>query len=142
MRAGDTMADSNDKPWFIRWAITAWCDALAAVEQMPWIFGTALLGVVVLQGLSAFVIPRGGPTEFGPHLLHLALNVLQALLLTPAAIAVHRFVILQERTSHYRLDLTDPRTSRFFYCAVVIQALVFVPILLLPILLGRVDKIY
>ncbi|WP_068022811.1 hypothetical protein [Rhodoplanes sp. Z2-YC6860] len=128
------MADNNN-PWFIRWPITAWCDALAAIEQMPWVFGTALSGVVVLQGLNRFVVPQAGPTDFGPQILHLAINLLQALLLTPAAIAVHRFVILQERTSHYRLNVTDPRTSSFFFCAVAIQALIFVPVMLFPVLL-------
>jgi len=134
-RAGGAVANSDNQPWIIRWPVTAWCDALSAIEHMPWVFGTAFLGVVVLQGVNTFVIPHGGPTDFGPLIFHLVIGVIQALLLTPAAIAVHRFIILQERTTHYRLDLNDPRTSSFFFCAVVIQALIFIPILLLPILL-------
>jgi hypothetical protein len=124
------VAESDNKPWIIRWPATAWCDALAAIEQMPRVFGTALLGVVVLQSLSTFVISHEGPADFGPRILHLIVSIMQALLLTPAAIAVHRFVILQERTDRYRLDLADRRTSSFFLCAVAVQALISIPILL------------
>jgi hypothetical protein len=129
------VAESDNKPWFIRWPVTAWCDALAAIEQMPWVFGTALLGVVVLRGVDAFVIPQGTATGFDALIRPLVVGIVQMLLVTPAAIAVHRFVILQERTSHYRLDLGDRRTTRFFFCAVAIQALISVPVLLFPVLL-------
>jgi hypothetical protein len=129
------VAERDNKSWIIRGPVTAWCDALAAIEQMPWVFGTALLGTVVLHGMDAFVIPRGAVTGLGALVMPMVVGVVQALLLTPAAIAVHRFVILQERTSHYRLDLSDRRTTSFFLCAVAIQALIVLPILLFPILL-------
>jgi hypothetical protein len=124
------VADINNKSWIVHWPVTAWCDALAAIEQMPWVFGTALLGIVVLDGLDALVLPHGLATGLGARVLPLVVGAVQALLLTPAAIAVHRFIILQERTSHYRLDLTDRRTSSFFFCAVAVQALITVPFLL------------
>jgi hypothetical protein len=89
-----------------------------------------LLAVIALNGLDVFVIPRGIATDFGPRLLPLIIGVVQAFLLTPAAIAVHRFVILQERTSDYRLDPGNSRTRSFFLCAVAVQALVLIPILL------------
>jgi hypothetical protein len=116
------VAERDNKSWIIPGPVTAWCDALAAIEQMPWVFGTALLGTVVLHGMDAFVIPRGAVTGLGALVMPMVVGVVQALLLTPAAIAVHRFVILQERTSHYRLDLSDRRTTSFFLCAVAIQA--------------------
>lgn len=114
----------------IRWAVTAWSDAFAAIEQMPKVFGAALLAVVALNMLDAFVIPSGGAADFGPHVLRLIVGIVRAFLLTPAAIAVHRFVILQERTSNYRLDPGNPRTNSFFLCAVAVQALISIPALL------------
>jgi hypothetical protein len=60
------VAESDNKPWFIRWPVTAWCDALAAMEQMPWVFGTALLGIVVLNGLDALSFHKAPPQASMP----------------------------------------------------------------------------
>jgi hypothetical protein len=55
------------------------------------------------------------------------LGMLQGLLLTPAAIAVHRFVLLGERTAQYRLDLSDPRFRQFFFFTVMLQIFLTIP---------------
>ena len=129
-----TVAASDDKLWMIRWVITAWCDALAAVEQMPRVFGTALIAIVAVNGVALFVIPHGHRgIEFGPQVIGLIFGAVRALLLTPAAIAVHQFVILQERTGSYRIDPGNPRTSSFFLCAVAVQAAVVIPVLLVEL---------
>jgi hypothetical protein len=52
----------------------------------------------------------------------LVVAIAQSLVLTPLAIAVQRYVLLDEVAPHYALDLGDPRFRRFFRFVIAIQA--------------------
>jgi hypothetical protein len=116
----------------INWAVTAWRDAIAAFRQMPAVLGVAFLAVLAVDAVHALAIPfEPGPIGPGQAVLAFILSVIQGLLLTPAAIAVHRFVLLGERTAQYRLDPSDPRFRQFFFFTVVFQILLTLPTLVI-----------
>jgi hypothetical protein len=71
-------------------------------------------------------------------------NVVQAFLLTPYAIAVHRFIVLGEKTTGYRIAPTDPKFQRFFGWWLALWAPYLVPVTisaLLPALATPFDLI-
>jgi hypothetical protein len=104
------VADQQSRPSIIQWAVTAWRDAFAAFRQMPTVLGVAFLVFLALDVVRQLVFPREpGPIGLGLGILAFILGLVYGLLLTPPAIAVHRFVLLGERTAQYRLDLSDSR---------------------------------
>lgn len=122
------MADDQDKPSIIRWAVRAWQDTAAAIQQMPVALAVGAFVVVAVHVLAeAFVLPKRTETGLGRDLLVLVLDLIEAFLLVPVAIAVHRFILLGERAESYRLDPADPRFRRFFLFTVVIQMVFFIP---------------
>jgi hypothetical protein len=132
------MATPQTRPSIIEWSVTAWRDAFAAVSQMPVVLGVAILVVLVLNAIGAMVLPRkvGEPTGTWFEILGFVIGLVQGFLLTPVAIAVHRFVLLGERAASYRLEPADPRFQRFFFFTVIVQVMVGVP----GALLSLVDK--
>jgi hypothetical protein len=99
---------------------------------MPTVLGVAFLAVLALNVVHVLIIPlEPGPIGLGLEILAFILGVAQGLLLTPAAIAVHRFVLLGERTAQYRLDLSDPRFRQFFFFTVMLQIFLTIPSLVM-----------
>jgi hypothetical protein len=93
--------------------VTAWRDARDALSAL---FVPALIAFPIFLALW---IARGWirlSTAGGVETLsyNVVCGVVQAFLLTPYAIAVHRFIILGEKTTSYRIALTEPRFRRFF----------------------------
>ena len=109
------MADDPRRPSITAWAVTAWRDAFAAASQMPVVLGVATLAVLALNVLSIPIIPRkiGEETGFGVEVLSFAVGLAQGFLLTPAAIAVHRFVLFSERETSYRLEPSNRGSGGF-----------------------------
>ena len=109
--------------------MTAWRDAFAAAHQMPVVLGIAMLAVLALNVLSIPIIPRkvNAPTGLGVEILSFMVGLVQGFLLTPVAIAVHRFVLFGEREASYRLEPANPRFRRFFFFTVAIQILIAIP---------------
>jgi hypothetical protein len=104
-------------------AIASWRDALAARERMPmllWIAMAALFAVLFLEFLLLVPVHLG----FFARIVGAAA---QAFVMTPLAIAIHRFVLLGETTSVYRIDPSEPRFQKFF-----LYALGFAVIWLIP----------
>jgi hypothetical protein len=113
---------SNTQPSTIEFALAGWRDALRAIKQMISVVGAAFLLTVIAQ--AAYQLLRGH--SFVTDLaIVLVVSVAQSLVLTPLALAVHRFVLLDEVTQHYALNLADQRVRRFFGVVIAIQALCF-----------------
>jgi hypothetical protein len=117
-------------------AMTAWQDALAARERMPNMFLIAIIAVVVLN-LVYFGLAIVG-FFFGSGLLASLIALIyagvQALLLTPLAIAVHRFLLLSEINDNYRVDTQDPRFMKFLTFLAGLFVISFIPHLLRALL--------
>jgi hypothetical protein len=111
---------SDTRPSAIRIALAGWRDALRAITHMMLVAGVALLLTLVLeaaiQSLRAY-----SPTI---ELVVLPLYwVAQSLVLIPLAIAVQRYVLLEEVTPRYAIDLSDRRFRQYFGFAVRLQGL-------------------
>jgi hypothetical protein len=110
-------------------AIRGWRDALAALRAMPMV---AAIAFIVLLALNAATLPfmqveEGQSLSFGMQLFSFMTGIVQGFLMTPVAIAVHRYVLLGETTQYYLVSLSDPRFMRFFVFTVVFQFLMGVP---------------
>ena len=121
-----TMTDA--KPAIIETAWQGWRYAFAAFSRMPLVLGAGMLLTLVVTLVTFPLMPVGaresGLTE---TLIGLVIGVVQGFLLTPVAIATHRFVLLGELAPRYAPDPKDARFMRFFVFSVVYQLLVVVP---------------
>jgi hypothetical protein len=123
------VANDPSRPSIIRWAVTAWRDAFAAAQQMPVVLGVAMMAVLTVNVLSIPIIPRnvGATTGLGVEIFSFVVGLVQGFLLTPAAIAVHRFVLFGEREASYRLEPGNPRFRRFFFFTVALRIFIVIP---------------
>lgn len=117
-------------------AITGWLDAFQAIGNMPVPAGVVFLIMLVLGAGALLLGPPPDATErrLGPELVGLALLSVQIFLVTPLAIAVHRFVLLGEVTDRYALNPSDPRFRRFFGLGLIMATLSGAPRLVSAIL--------
>ncbi len=125
-------------PSIIQTAIRGWQDAFDALSRMPLVFGIAVAALCILNivTLTLFVDPLENRT-FGAEILSFLFGIVQGFLLTPLAIAVHRFVLLGEIAGSYVLNPRDPRFMRFFLFTMLVQALMLAPsLLIMPIEFG------
>jgi len=79
--------------------------------------------------MTPALMPRG-TSSFLLVMLVILTTAVQAFLITPYFIAVHRFIILGEVTTNYLLTPGEPRFLRFFGWLLVFFALTFVAFLL------------
>jgi hypothetical protein len=110
-------------------ATTAWQDALTARQRMPRLFLTTISAIAALNLIYFGVVIVG--SLFGRGLFASLIGViyvgLQALFLTPLAIAAHRFLLLGEVNDNYRFDTQEPRFTKFL---TFLAALFIIPQLL------------
>jgi hypothetical protein len=111
---------SDTQPSAFTIALSGWRDALRAITQMMPVAGPAFLFTCVAEAVLQLSRARSLAIEFTILPLYW---VAQSLVLTPLAIAVHRYVLLEEVTKNYGLDRSDPRFQRYFGFAVALQAL-------------------
>jgi len=111
---------SDTQPSAFTIALVGWRDALRAITQMMPVAGPAFLFTLVAEVALQLLHSHSRAIEFAILPLYW---VAQSLVLTPLAIAVHRYVLLEEVTRHYALDPSDPRFQRYFGFAVAVQAL-------------------
>ena len=114
---------ADAKPSLFGSAITAWRDAFGALGSMLAVTGIALLLLVVLRIANGLVPPADVASGLTRPLAQLAFAIIQAFLITPLAIAVHRHVLLGEVTKGYSLDPSQPRFLRFFGFAALLHVL-------------------
>jgi hypothetical protein len=101
-------------------ALVGWRAALRAITEMMSVAGPAFLFTLMAEAALQLVRSHSPAIEFAILPLYW---VAQSLVLTPLAIAVHRYVLLEELTEHYALDRSDQRFQRYFVFAVTLQAL-------------------
>jgi hypothetical protein len=120
------MAISTNPPIFGT-AIQGWRSTFEALSRMSALFITAMVLMLILNAVS---IPLASPKEepsLAIQLLMYVLGIVQGLVLTPVAIATHRFVLLGEVTQRYLLNASDPRFVKFFLVSVAFQFLIGIP---------------
>ena len=119
---------TDERPAIIGSPIEGWRYAFAALSRMPGVLGVAMgimlaLNIVTLPLLPA---PQAEPT-LGMQVVSFLTSIASGFILTPVAIAMHRFVLLGEVAQRYSLNPSEPRFMRFFTFTVVYQLLVSVP---------------
>ncbi len=119
----------DTKPSIIGSAVTGWRDAFSALGSMPGVAGTAFVLLLVVTAAGLPLTPASDATEleFGAQIVSFALGIAQGFLLTPLAIAVHRYVLLGEVSARYSANPSDPRFLRFFGFTVALQVLTIIP---------------
>jgi hypothetical protein len=111
---------SDTQPSAIKIALVGWRAALRAVTEMKSVAGPAFLFTLIAEAALQLFRSHSLAIEFAILPLYW---VAQSLVLTPLAIAVHRYVLLEEVTKRYALDRSDQRFQRYFGFAVALQAL-------------------
>jgi hypothetical protein len=88
-------------------AIRAWRDAFAVFAAMPALFVVAIALVAMLDGSITWLPPTGDDNKYGSGTIlgSLMVAVIRGLILTPVAVAVHRYVLLGETAPNYRINL-------------------------------------
>jgi hypothetical protein len=112
---------SDTQPSAIQIALGGWRDAWRGIPRMMSVAGPAFLLTLMLQ--AAYQLSRGHSEAIDLAVLFPMHSIAQGLVLTPLAIAVHRYVLLDEVAPRYALDLADARFQRFFGLAIAIMAL-------------------
>jgi hypothetical protein len=110
----------DTQPSVIKVAFVGWCAALRAIADMMPVAGPAFLFTLVAEAALQLLHSHSLAIEFAILPLYW---VAQSLVLTPLAIAVHRYVLLKDVTKHYALDRSDQRFQQYFGFAVAVQAL-------------------
>ena len=101
----------------------AYRDVVRALRAMPMLFAAGLL-IVLAVGVAQDMIPRRiWDTSGLGTLLDFGASVIEGFCLTPVLIAVHRFIILDEATSGYAPDPSEPGYMRFFGWLVAVSAI-------------------
>ncbi len=111
---------ADTQPSAFKIALAGWRDALRAVTAMMSVAGPAFLLTLMTEAVLQLFRSHSLATEFAILPLYW---IAQGLVLTPLAIAVHRYVLLEEVTKHYALDRSDHRFHRYFGFVVALQAL-------------------
>jgi hypothetical protein len=122
-------------PGVLASGVSAWSDVR---DALSWLFRPALISFVILLALGTtkeLIIPIASHTV-DSMLKLLVYEAIQAFVMTPYAIAVHRFIILGEITTSYRIPLTEPRFRRFFGWSLALVVLTNVPTALDALLAG------
>jgi len=120
---------ASTKPPIVKTAVIAWGDAFRAIGAMPAVAGIALVLVLVTSFASRAIIPNPYALVGSPWLpvVTIGSSIVQAVLLAPLAIAVHRFVLLGETTNRYPLDPGSSRYVRFVGFAILVKILLLMP---------------
>jgi hypothetical protein len=110
---------------FNGFARTAWRDAFSAMRRMPFVFGIAFVVMIAMTFAQAILVPVSSEKALNMSLTEqlwlLVVTVIQAFLLTPMLIAVHRYVLLGEITGRYKLNPFNSRFRRFFLFALALH---------------------
>jgi hypothetical protein len=116
----------------------AWHDGFGALGALRGVTFAAFLGLLLVDLLVQFWQPASTLAAAKPGfdtmaaaarggLLALGGALVQALLLTPLALAIHRFILLGERTPSYRLEFGLRRFRRFALYTFLLQLIALSP---------------
>ncbi len=116
------------KPPIFATAIEGWRATFEAISRMSPLFVTATVLMLVLNAVSVPLTPAPKQEPgLAIQLVMYGLGIVQGLVLTPVAIAMHRFVLLAEVTERYQMNFSDPRFMKFFLVSVAFQFLIGIP---------------
>ena len=124
---------SATKPAIIQTAVMAWAAAFRVIGAMPLVVGIGLaIGLVISLASFAITPDPNAPFASGWSVVVGIITdvleaVLQAVLLAPLAIVVHRYVLLGELTNRYPLDPSSARYVRFVGFSILINILLLIP---------------
>ncbi len=120
------------KPPIIGTSVAAWSDAFSVISAMPLVVGIALAIMIVVSLLGFALMPNAYVLGATPWVLvfTVVFSIVQALLIAPLAIVVHRYVLLGEVTDRYPLDPSSARYMRFVSFAILIKLLGVIPSIL------------
>jgi hypothetical protein len=113
---------ANTKPPVFETAEVAWGDAFRAIGAMPVMAGIAFV-LILVTSLATYALVD----SLWLPVVSIGASIVQAALLAPLAIAVHRFVLLGERTNGYPLDPGSSRYLRFVGFAILVKILWLIP---------------
>lgn len=121
-------------PAILSAVLLAWRDAFRALDRMRNLGLAVLVILLFMEVAQAMVLAACyDPKQvlgFSEWIAGLAHEAIGGVLLAPFAIAVHRFVLLDERAARYRIDPVDGRFLRFTFYLMLMAALGEVPNLL------------
>jgi len=117
------------KPPIVGTAVAAWSDAFNVIGAMPLVVGIALTITIVISLVSFAILPNAYALAANPWMpvFTIVFSIVQALLLAPLAIVVHRYVLLGELTDRYPLDPSSTRYMRFVGFAILVKILGVIP---------------
>lgn len=128
---------AHPKPPIIETAVAAWRDAFRAIGAMPVVAGITYALVLATSLANVAIVPNPYALLGSPWFPVVAIvfsGVVPAILLAPLAIAVHRFVLLGERTNRYALEPSSSRYLRFVGLAIIVNILWLIPNTILPLI--------
>jgi hypothetical protein len=120
---------AEKSPPVIETAAIAWRDAFRATEAMPIVAGIAFVLYLVISLASSAINASPYALVSSPWLpiISIGASIVQAVLFAPLAIAVHRFVLLGEKTNRYPLEPKSSRYLRFAGFAILVRILWLIP---------------
>ena len=120
---------AEKKPPVIKTAAIAWRNAFRAIEVMPVVASIAFVLYLVMSlaisAINANPYALAGSPWF--PIISIGASIVQAVLLSPLAIAVHRFVLLGEEANRYPLEPKSGRYLRFVGFAILVKILWLIP---------------
>jgi hypothetical protein len=110
-------------------AVTAWRDGFSALNRMRAISIIAFAIVLTFGLINRFFAAPAEPSVILLLGVVVAFAIVYTFVVTPLAIAVHRYVLLNEVTQRYSINPSDPRFWRFFLFALILFLLLLTPFL-------------
>jgi hypothetical protein len=123
---------TGGEPAILGTAVLSWRDGLRALRDMPLVAVVAYMANF-LAVAGDVLLEKTADKSLSIHLLGLGLSILQIFLLTPVAIAVHRYVLLGEVTHRYALNPASRQFKNFFAYGVIIQVMFEIPTLFIGV---------
>jgi hypothetical protein len=116
-----------DRPSSAQAAAQAWRDTIRAFRALAAPAWIALAISVAIALVQRLVLPSEAAFHTGTLLAGFVVAGVQAFLLTPYLIAVHRFIILGETATRYQLEPGAHRFQLFFLWSIALSMFYWVP---------------
>ena len=111
----------------VRTIIAAYRDLGRLLTAMPALMGSAFLILLAVAASTELVPQRLWDQQLAGEVLGLVQNAVEALLLTPVFMAIHRFVILDKITPTYTLPIGERAFGVFFGWLLALKVLIGLP---------------
>lgn len=109
-------------------------DVVQCISELRALVIIVLLIMLAFQTAEALLLPPAAGETSRTVLLHFVSSLAQGFLTVPYYIAVHRLVILGERTTSYALATSSPRFQQFFWWWAALSVVTYLPISLIALL--------